>query len=149
MQLAANEMFRVLKPGGRVVTSVWDGPEKNFWVTAIGGTINRNMELPSPPPEAPGMFRCAKTGLIEDLFRNAGAARTSVDEVNIKLSCGTADVYWNMMTEVAAPFVAALSKADDAMRTKIKSEVLDIVNQRFNHGDVTFDGTSLVIYGKK
>lgn len=28
MQLAAKEMFRVLKPGGRLVTSVWDVPEK-------------------------------------------------------------------------------------------------------------------------
>ncbi|HUR67119.1 MAG TPA: class I SAM-dependent methyltransferase, partial [Chitinophagaceae bacterium] len=32
MQLAANEMLRVLKPGGRLATSVWDGPEKNIWI---------------------------------------------------------------------------------------------------------------------
>src|SRR5690606_29329799 len=34
MQLAANEMVRVLKPGGRLATAFWNGPEKNFWVTA-------------------------------------------------------------------------------------------------------------------
>jgi len=29
--LAAKEMYRVLKPGSRVATAVWNGPEKNFW----------------------------------------------------------------------------------------------------------------------
>jgi SAM-dependent methyltransferase len=149
MLLAAKEMVRVLKPGGRIVTSVWDAPDKNFWVTAIGGTINRNMQLPAPPPEAPGMFRCAKPGLIEGLFHQAGMKNTAVHEVNGKLKCGTAEVYWTMMTEIAAPFVAALSKADEAMREKIKSEVLEMVNQKYPDGTVTIDGNSLVIYGEK
>ena len=39
MLLAANELFRVLKPDGRLATSVWNVPENNFWVTAIMGTI--------------------------------------------------------------------------------------------------------------
>ena len=30
MQLAANEMARVLKPGGRIATSVWNVPEKKL-----------------------------------------------------------------------------------------------------------------------
>jgi len=41
MLMAAKEMVRVLKPGGRIATSVWNSPEKNFWVTAIMGTINK------------------------------------------------------------------------------------------------------------
>ena len=56
MRLAAEEMFRVLKPHGKIAVSVWNVPEKNFWVTAIGGAINRNMQLSSPPREPPGCF---------------------------------------------------------------------------------------------
>jgi ubiquinone/menaquinone biosynthesis C-methylase UbiE len=48
MLLAAKEMVRVLKPGGRIAASVWDGPEKNFWVTATMGAINRNLQLLPP-----------------------------------------------------------------------------------------------------
>jgi len=149
MLLAAKEMVRALKPGGKIATSVWNVPEKNFWVTAIGGTISRNMSLPAPPPEAPGMFRCAKNGLIQDLFKQAGLKNTSEREVSGKLKCGTTDVYWKMMTEVAAPFVAALSKADDAMRKKIKEEVYRAVNQKYPGGDVNIDASALVIYGEK
>jgi ubiquinone/menaquinone biosynthesis C-methylase UbiE len=149
MLLAAKEMTRVLKPGGRIATAVWNGPEKNFWVTAIGGTINRNMQLTPPPPEAPGMFRCAKSGLIQDLFRQAGLKNTTEKEVAGRLNCGSADKYWTMMTEVAAPFVSALSKADDAMKKKIKEEVYQVLNEKYPDGKVNIDASALIIYGEK
>ena len=149
MLLAAKEMVRVLKPGGRIATSVWSVPEKNFWVTAIMGTINKNMELPAPPPGAPGMFRCAKDGFISDLFLQAGLKNISEKEVNGKLNCKTTDVYWNMMTEIGAPIVAALSKADQAMKEKIKGEVYQAVNQKYPDGNILIDSSALVIYGEK
>lgn len=149
MLLAAKEMARVLKPGGKIAVAVWNGPEKNFWVTAIGGTINRNMQLTPPPPEAPGMFRCAKSGLIEGLFQQVGLKNTSEKEVLGKLNTKTSDAYWEMMTEVAAPFVAALSKADDSMKEKIKREVYDTLNQKYPDGNVIIDSSALVICGEK
>lgn len=149
MLLAAKEMARVLKPGGRIATSVWNVPEKNFWITAILGTINNNMELPPPPPGAPGMFRCAEEGLISDIFHQAGLKNISVKEVAGKMNCRTADVYWNSMTEVAAPVVAALNKADDFMKTKIKNEVFQKVTEKYPDGNVLIDSNALVIYGEK
>jgi ubiquinone/menaquinone biosynthesis C-methylase UbiE len=148
MQLAANEMARVLKPGGRIATSVWNVPEKNFWVTATMGTINKNMELPPPPPGAPGMFRCAKPGLMKEIFEKAGFKNINEKEVASKLNSGTVETYWNMMTEIGAPIVAALSKADDAMRQKIKTEVFELVSQRYP-GHVAIDAGAIVISAVK
>ena len=147
--LAAQEMVRVLKPGGRVAAAVWNVPEKNFWVTATMGAISRNMALPAPAPDAPGMFRCAKEGWVANLFSQAGLKNVSVKEVAGKLDCKTADVYWRAMTEVAAPVVAALSQADDAMKEKIRQEVYQAVNQKFPDGNVRIDSSALVVYGEK
>lgn len=149
MQMAAKELTRVLKPGGRITTSVWSGPEKNFWITAIGGTINKNMEITAPPEGAPGMFRCAKPGFIATIFKEAGLKNISESEVLGVLNCGTNETYWSMMTEIAAPFVAALSKADDSMRAKIKKEVSELINERFPDGNVSIPSSAFVIYGEK
>lgn len=149
MLLAAKEMVRVLKPGGKIATSVWNVPEKNFWVTAIMGTINRNMELPSPPSGSPGMFRCAKDGFISNIFLQAGLKNIYQTEVPGKLNCKTVDAYWNMQTEVGAPIVAALSKANDEVKEKIKKEVYEIVNQKYPDGNVIIDSSALVICGEK
>ncbi|MDZ4794892.1 MAG: methyltransferase domain-containing protein [Bacteroidota bacterium] len=148
MQLAANEMARVLKPGGRIATSVWNVPEKNFWVTAMMGTIYKYMELPTPPPGAPGMFRCAQPGLMKGIFEKAGFRNVTEKEVASTLNSGTVDTYWNMMTEIGAPIVAALSKADDTTRQKIKKEVFELVHQKYP-GTVAIDAGAIVISAVK
>lgn len=149
MELAVKEMVRVLKPGGRIAAAVWNIPQKNFWVTAVMGTINMNMEMPPPPPGAPGMFRCAEAGMMSDLFLKAGLKNISESEITGKLNCKTTDVYWNLMNDVAAPVVAALSNAGDPMKEKIKRGVYDTVNQRYPDGNVIMDSSAIVIYGEK
>lgn len=149
MLLAAKEMYRVLKPGGRIATAVWNVPEKNFWVTVTMGAINRNIEMPVPPQGSPGIFRCAKDGLMTDLFSQAGFKNVSQTEVPGNIKSHTADVYWELMTEIAAPVVAGLSKADDAMKAKIKGEVFKALNEKYSDGNIVVDSNALVIYGEK
>ncbi len=149
MELAVKEMMRVLKPGGRIATSVWNVPEKNFWVTVTMGTINRNIDLPAPPPGSPGMFRCATDGLMRNIFEKAGLKNVSQTEVTGKLNAQTTDVYWNMMTEIGAPIVAALSQTDEATREKIKREVYLALDQKYPDGHINIDSSALVIYGEK
>ena len=149
MTLAVKEMVRVLKPGSKIASAVWDAPEKNFWVTATMGTIKKNMDLPSPPPDAPGIFRCAKDDILSGLFKQAGLKNISHKEVSGKLNCKTTDVYWNFITEVAAPVVDALDKADDETREKIRQEVFQSVKQKYPDGNVNIDSSALVFCGEK
>lgn len=149
MLIAANEMVRVLKPGGKLATSVWNVPEKNFWVTVTMEAINRNIDMPVPPAGSPGMFRCAKDGLISDLFLLAGLKNISQKEVVSQLNSKTADTYWSMMTEVAAPVAAGLGKADEITREKIKREVYQALDQQYPDGNIVIDASALVISGEK
>lgn len=148
MEQAAREMARVLKPGGRIAVSVWNIPERNFWVTAIMGVIHKHLSPPPPAPGAPGMFRCAADGLIADIFDKAGLMEVEQYEVSTQLDVGTAENYWTMMTEVGAPIVAALSKADDATREAIHREVVALVDSKYP-AHVAIDASAWVIYGEK
>jgi len=130
MQLAASEMCRVLKPGGRIATTVWGSPENNIWVTAIMGAIKRNIDLPDPPAGAPGMFRCAQPGLVANLFNEEGLT-VGIDKVITgSMNCSSSDEYWNFMNDVAAPIVAAFKDADEETKASIKREVYELLDQK-------------------
>jgi ubiquinone/menaquinone biosynthesis C-methylase UbiE len=149
MQMAADEMYRVLKTGGKIATSVWAPPEYNVWMMSIMGIIKKNMELPTPPPGAPGMLRCAAPGFIKSLLENSGF--NNVNEVLItgKVPYDNFDHFWEMMNEVAAPVVGALSKADDAMKQKIKDEVHQLSEQYKTDKGLEMDYGSWVVSGEK
>jgi ubiquinone/menaquinone biosynthesis C-methylase UbiE len=148
MQLAANEIWRVLKPGGRFATTVWNFPEKNFWVTAIMGTIMRLMDIPPPPPEEPGMFRCCKPGRMRHILEEAGFRKIEEKEVLSTLKTKSVDEYWEMMTEIGASVVAALSQADDGMRSKIKEEVFGLIKQKCPEV-VALEASAMIITARK
>jgi ubiquinone/menaquinone biosynthesis C-methylase UbiE len=124
---AVRELTRVLKPGGKVCTAVWAQPDDNPWATIPMGAIATEIELPAPSPDAPGMFRCATPGAISAIFESAGLHDVSEIDVHAALLAASAEVYWQYMTEVAAPVVAGLAQVDDAARERIRSLVMDKV----------------------
>jgi len=148
MPLALKERYRVIKPGGKIATSALGAPEKNFRVTAIMGTINRQLELPAPPAGASGMFRCAAPGLLAGPFKEAGFSQVTEHEVRGTLRSETAERYCDIMTEVGAPIVAALSKADEHLRLKIKTDVTNMIHRRYGQ-QVEIDSGALMVSGIK
>ncbi|AYA35850.1 methyltransferase domain-containing protein [Hymenobacter oligotrophus] len=149
MQLAAQEMQRVLKPGGRIAAAVWGTPDQNPWVTMIMGTISKHMQLPAPPPGAPGMFRCGSPGVLAEIFRQAGLVNVAEQELTGKLKAGSRDNYWTFMNEVAAPVVTAMSKADSNTQAKIRSEVMELVDQKYPDHQAAIDFGARVVCGQK
>lgn len=149
LSIAAKEMLRVLKPGGKLAVAVWDVAEKNFWITTIISAIKKHMELPAPNPDIPGMFRCAKDGMMTELLLAAGFKNIAVEVIPGKFTAQTVDLYWQMMNEIAAPVVAALKQADDSLVAKIKAEFYQIINERFPSGNIEIASSSLIIYAEK
>ena len=149
MHAAASEMERVLKPGGKVAISVWGMPENNFWVTSIMGAMKKHIDLPTPPPGAPGMFRCAEPGLMSNIFKQASFVNVSETELSTKIDVGTAENYWAFMTEVAAPIVGALSQADAETIEKIKTDLIASLKEKYPDNKVVFDGSGYIVYGEK
>jgi ubiquinone/menaquinone biosynthesis C-methylase UbiE len=149
MQLAAKEMYRVLKPGGRVAISVWGGPDKNFWYTAMMSVINRYIEMPKLPEDAPGMFRCSKPGVMADVFAQAGFEHMGEHELTGNVDFIDADTYWKNRVELSETIVAALAKVDESTIAAIKSEVYADVNANSVNGRALLNWGANIIYGEK
>lgn len=147
MQLALKEMIRVLKPGGRIATSVWNVPEKNFWINASMETMISMLQLNPPRPGATGAFRCSQKGFMAELLKQAGFTNIASKEVDGKLNCGTLETYWSFITEVGSPL--AYSKADRDLQNRIKEVVLAKVKQKSPDGNIALDSNAIVVYGEK
>jgi ubiquinone/menaquinone biosynthesis C-methylase UbiE len=146
---AAREFARVAKPGARVCTAVWGHPDKNPWATTIMATIARHVEMPAPPPGSPGLFRCARSGMMHAAFVDAGLRDVHEEELSTMMTHETPEQYWNFMTEVAAPVVAGLAKADAAAREQIRSEVLNLARQSIRDGKVQLLSTAIIVAGTR
>lgn len=140
MQIAAREMLRVLKPGGRITTTVWSEPGKNLWVTAMIGAIKKYVDLPMPPPGDPGMFRCAQPGFMTALFEEAGLTGGIEIDINGEMNCGSIEEYWEFMNDVVPPVVAVFKTADPAIQARIKKEVYELLEEKLpgNSKDIAF-----------
>lgn len=149
VQVAANEMFRVCKSGGKVATSVWGAPENNEWITLMSKTLSKHLEMPQPPPDAPGIFRCANPGFIKALFENAGFKNVKEEIISDKTDYGSAEQYWEFMTDIAAPVVSALNKTDEATRKKIKDEAFKACNKMLTDGKLIIEYSAIIISGEK
>lgn len=140
IELAARELLRVLKPGGKIVTTVWQGPVDNPWVTIVMRAIKKYLEVPAAAPGSPGIFRCAQPGVLTDLFASLDCSEIREIEIAGKMACSSVDEYWNFMNDVVPPVVSALKVVDPEIRNKIRQEVQHLlgtdskVNQKIPFG---------------
>jgi len=145
-----NELARVVKPGGRMCVAVWAEPPKNPWVTVPLGVISTEVELPTPPPDAPSMFRCAQPGAMASLFEAAGLHDVNESEVPITTGYPSFDQYWEMTNEVSAPIVMAMNQLDQAGRDRVKAKMREaLASNTGSDGVVRLGGVARVIVGTK
>jgi SAM-dependent methyltransferase len=146
---AVTELMRVLRPGGQITTAVWAEPSGNPWATIPMSAISSELDLPSPPPGAPGLFRCAAAGVVADVFRNTGLQQITETEVHGALELQDVDEYWSFMTEVAAPVVSGLSGADEGARDRIRTLALERARAFESEGRLRLPMHARCISGRK
>jgi ubiquinone/menaquinone biosynthesis C-methylase UbiE len=146
---AARELARVARPGARVAAAVWGAPEKNSWATLIMNTVTRHVELPAPPPGSPGLFRCAAPGYMTGVFREAGLRDVTETEVKAPAQFDDPEQYFTFMSEIAAPVVAGIAKADQPTRDRIRDIVLGLAAERSVGGKVRLDAAAIIVTGEK
>ena len=149
MPKATSEFVRVLKPGGRLSSSVWVKPEANPWTAVAMQAIATEVVVPPPDPERPNMFRCAAPGYVSALYENAGLHDIDEWDVDVALVTRSPEQYWEMISEHVSLAVAALQLVDDPGRQRIEARAIADVSEFEIEGEVRVPGLARCIVGTK
>ena len=91
---------RVLRPGGRLIATVWDAVERNPWAPALWEVIERMTDLPPARPGGPGMFSLGDAGGIEALLADAGFRELAVEPIAIEWRYDDFESYWRTQSSL-------------------------------------------------
>ena len=146
---ATAEFARVLKPGGRLCSSVWVKPEENPWTAIVMQAIATEVAVPPPDPDGPNMFRCAAPGFVSALYERAGLRDIAESDVGVELVTRSPEQYWDMISEHVSLAVAALQQVDHATRARIRAHAIATVSEFQQGGTVRVPGMARCIVGTK
>ena len=147
-ELAAREIRRVLRPGGRLAAAVWDLPAKNPFFIVLAEVLGRHMELPPPDPKAPGIFRLAPPGEFEGILRGAGLEDVLVESRPMIWAYDSPEEYWKIQIDLAAPLRAAIRTLPAESVDRLREDVLESLHPFTENGQVRLTATALCGTGR-
>ncbi len=149
MGKATAEFARVLRPGGRLCSSVWVKPEENPWTSIAMEAIGTEAVLAPPDPDGPNMFRCAAPGCVRSLYEGAGLRDVAEWDVGVELVTRSPAQYWEMISEHVSLAVGALQQVDEPARERIRARAIAQVRAFDKDDEVRVPGVARCIVGTK
>jgi SAM-dependent methyltransferase len=144
-EAAAQEIRRVLKPGGRAALAVWDDPARNPWTT-ISSQALIDLGFAAPPdPEEPGMFKLAGDGVLQELLLAAGLMEVQVTPVSMERRFDTVDQYLAETLAMSSRFRSTYRELDLEQQTTLRRRIArDLKPFTADDGSLSLPGSSLV-----
>jgi SAM-dependent methyltransferase len=141
---AADELARVLRPGGRVALAVWGPRERNPWLGLVFDAVSDQLGVQLPPPGLPGPFALSDAERLRGLLSDAGLADVSVAEEPVPMGAASFDEWWSRTSALAGPLSKILAslpaEAADGIRDRLKEATAPYASG----SELQFPGVSLV-----
>lgn len=123
-QRGVNEIYRVLKPGGRFCAMVFSSPQTNPCLGIMMSTALKYAGLtPGDPYRAGGLLSLGKPGLIDTLLVSAGFRECVTTRVSAPFRLPSAHHYLEFVRGSAAPILQIMAKLDEASRASAWAEM--------------------------
>jgi SAM-dependent methyltransferase len=127
-QSALTEWHRVLRPGGRLAVAVWDAPEHNTWLVALGMSAMIHGAVSGGPPTAPGgVFSLGSADALSAVVNKAGFRSVKVQTIAMHARFASAADHFDSVSTMAAPLRRALADAAPEIQQAIKTTTAEII----------------------
>lgn len=147
--VSLKRMERALSEGGHLVASVWASPERAPGLSVTMTAVAQTLQLPAPPPGAPGLFTLGDRSLLEELLRRAGFRQVQAEPLKITMNFDSTAEYVRYLQDVAAPINNLLVDRNPEQRDEVWRAIAE-ANRQFEAADGTLrlEAESLLVVGR-
>jgi ubiquinone/menaquinone biosynthesis C-methylase UbiE len=132
-----------LEPGGLLALTCWAGPERNPWASMPMKVLARHLDVPSPPPGAPGLFAFADPELLRRTIADAGFKDVRLEDVTLTMAdFDSGDEYVRYTLDLAGPLARLFATLPDEQQARVAADIAAEAERLGSGGRVTFTGTA-------
>jgi SAM-dependent methyltransferase len=141
---AAQEIHRVLRPGGRVALAVWGPRSRNPWLGIVFDAVADQIGEPVPPPGVPGPFSLDDPERLACLLAGPGLTAVEVEEVDVPYRAASPDEWWTRTVALAGPVAQRLASLPGPAATALRERAESAAAGYATGTGLTIPGVSLV-----
>jgi len=146
---ALREMIRVTKSEGTIAFVVWGRSEANPFGYIVTNILARYTETPPALPDAPGAFRFAEPGKLAGALAEAGVVQVRERRLNFRIEAPLSpEQFWETRSQTSGTLREKLANLPSEQAQKIRSDVLEAVQEFFPNGQMSFPAQMLIVSGE-
>ena len=150
LSAALDNLYRFLRPSGRMVAVVWSEPAKVPMLRLAGEVIRQHMDLPAPPPGAPDIFSLAAPDSLRNAFVASGFSGVKTEYKTVTLEIPSSQDYANFTLDVAGPLAAAVAQQTPEIQASIRRDLEQAATQYASaDGSISMPNETICVSGTK
>jgi ubiquinone/menaquinone biosynthesis C-methylase UbiE len=147
---AIRNAHRALRPGGRLVVSVWGPPERNPFYTRPFSVLMRYTDAKPPDVgQCPGMFAFAERSRLAALLSGAGFRDVVTEDLELTpADYESGERYWESV-QLSGPISREVGKLSPEARERLRHDLIEAVAGGDPSAPVRMTGYALLASGTK
>ena len=147
--VAAGEIHRVLRPGGRVALAVWGPREQNPWLGLVFDAVSEQTGQPVPPPGIPGPFSLDDAPTLVELLAEAGLTDVTTQSVATPLRASSFDEWWTRTSALAGPLAKMVGSLPEDAALALRARLRDAAARYETPRGLEFPGVTLLAWARR
>lgn len=147
---ALADLHQLLVPGGHLAVGLWGPPSKVPMIQVAMGAALELLQVPPPPPDAPGHLWTRGTDTLETLARTAGFAEVRTESVELTFDLPSREEYAQFVYRMAGPVRLLVDMQPEATGRELLQAFAEAA-QPFERpdGTVRFRNETILLLGRR